>query len=133
MKRGLDWWGGKAHVCEQAGGSSHVRNTLVLLQGDGLSRYIRVQAVQLGGRSLRATTPSDRAWGTRRRTSFGPVLESGVTLLVVMEFLSTGVCDTPSHLPGKVERQSEHHPASIFHSEPNQDQQQHGVLQRLHA
>lgn len=78
---------------------SHVRNTLVLLQGDGLSRYIRVQAVQLGGRSLRATTPSDRAWGTRRRTSFGPVLESGVTLLVVMEFLSTGVCDTPSHLP----------------------------------
>lgn len=64
--------------CVWAGwrGPSHVCNTLVLLQGDGLSRYIRVQAVQLGGRSLRATTPSDRAWGTQRRTSFGPVLES---------------------------------------------------------
>lgn len=49
-------------------------NTLVLLQGDGLSRYIRVQAVQLGDRSLSATTPSERAWGTQR-TSFGPVLE----------------------------------------------------------
>lgn len=48
---------------------SDVLNTLVLLQGDGLSRYIRVQAVQLGDRSLSATTPSERAWGTQRRIS----------------------------------------------------------------
>lgn len=66
---------GIAHVGEQAGDPSDVLNTLVLLQGDGLSRYIRVQAVQLGNRSLSATTPSERAWGTQRRTSFGPVLE----------------------------------------------------------
>lgn len=61
------WWAGWR-------GPSDVLNTLVLLQGDGLSRYIRVQAVQLGDRSLSATTPSERAWGTQR-TSFGPVLE----------------------------------------------------------
>lgn len=45
----------------QAGGPSDVSNTLVLLQGDGLRRYIRVQAVQLGNRPLSATTLPARA------------------------------------------------------------------------
>lgn len=63
-------WDGTARVGEQAGGPSAVLNTLVLLQGDGLSRDIRVQAVQLANRSLSAKTPSERAWGTQRRTSF---------------------------------------------------------------